>query len=355
MNGQYSAQRFLIVLLLVVALVSIPAGCAPQQETREKAGQPPVVSARTVPVAELQTAAPVEPAVETPIDTHAFQRSDSQSPGASSIVEPAEPPPADSPQDVVITPAAPPEPTGDSWAILIGINNYEDTTVPPLRYAARDAETLCDTLVEHCLFSRDRIALLTDNRGTPPTLSNIDRELDRILAQVSPGDTVVFFFSGLGVLHPRQNLCFMPIDCLVQNLQTTGIAASKVRQRLEGCPAGTKIMLLDCSYAGGNKIADPATARTITTQGVAIVSSCRGEETSFEWPEKEHGLFSYWVIEGIRGQADADRNLAVTFEELYMFAYKNVQETAVATWGTSQSPTRDMNDVAGDIIVARLQ
>jgi uncharacterized caspase-like protein len=113
-------------------------------------------------------------------------------------------------------------------------------------------------------------------------------------------------------------------------------------------------MLLDCSYAGGNKSGDPAAARTLTAQGVAIISSCREEETSFEWPEKEHGLFSYWLIQGLRGQADTDRNHAVTFEELYMFAYKNVQETAVATWGQSQSPTRDMKDVAGDIIVARL-
>jgi hypothetical protein len=61
MNGQYSAQRFLIVL--VVVLISIQAGCARQQETREKEGQQPVVSARTRPVTELPTVAPVEPAV----------------------------------------------------------------------------------------------------------------------------------------------------------------------------------------------------------------------------------------------------------------------------------------------------
>jgi hypothetical protein len=59
-----------------------------------------------------------------------------------------------------------------------------------------------------------------------------------------------------------------------------------------------------------------------------VFSAAGGKEISSSWPEKKHGLFSYYLMKGMRGDADMDNDKNITYGELGDFIKENVSITA---------------------------
>ena len=64
------------------------------------------------------------------------------------------------------------------------------------------------------------------------------------------------------------------------------------------------------------------------TGNVTVFSAAGGKEISSSWPEKKHGLFSYYLMKGMRGDADMDNDKNITYGELGDFIKENVSITA---------------------------
>jgi uncharacterized caspase-like protein len=87
---------------------------------------------------------------------------------------------------------------GGKWAVLIGIDNYFDDTIPPLRYAGADARLLAKVL-EQCGYPRDHFLLRIDaqDRSYLKLLRpRLLEQLAGLLEKAKEGDTVVVYFSG---------------------------------------------------------------------------------------------------------------------------------------------------------------
>jgi uncharacterized caspase-like protein len=74
--------------------------------------------------------------------------------------------------------------------------------------------------------------------------------------------------------------------------------------------------------------------------GTAFLLSSKSEEYSLESQGLRQGVFSHYLIEGLKGEADRDRDKLVTLDELYSYVYKHVREYS----GNLQTPV-----LAGDI------
>jgi uncharacterized caspase-like protein len=74
--------------------------------------------------------------------------------------------------------------------------------------------------------------------------------------------------------------------------------------------------------------------------GTAFLLSSKSEEFSLESQGLRQGIFSHYLIEGLKGQADTNRDNLVSLEELYSFVYRHVREYS----GNLQTPV-----LAGDI------
>ena len=68
--------------------------------------------------------------------------------------------------------------------------------------------------------------------------------------------------------------------------------------------------------------------------GTALIMSSKSDETSLEARGLRHGVFSHFLIRGLKGEADANENKIVTVNELFNFVYRNVREYT----GNLQSP-----------------
>jgi uncharacterized caspase-like protein len=68
-----------------------------------------------------------------------------------------------------------------------------------------------------------------------------------------------------------------------------------------------------------------------------LLLASRGDESSQEYPTEQHGLFTYTLLEGLRGLADSNHDQKVTVAELHNFAVPLVNKLHDPAWG-SQTP-----------------
>jgi len=273
---------------------------------------------------------------------------------------------------------------GNKWAVVIGVNKYQDQNIPLLRYCVADATLVAKQLVEHCGYARERVLTLTDERPEEkhrPLRKNLDEQLRAWLSQAKPGDTVLVYFSGHGFLDDRGQGFLAPQDCDLANLGPSSFQTERLRETMRLCKATQKILVLDCCHAGAGKgigkpiekpIDKPADQEAAkgegvgpsshelgdlfaSAEGLVTIASCRKKETSLEWDEKKQGLFTFYLAAGLGGEADFDRDGIVDHSELYRYVAENVPTTAQQNWNRVQMPVQIIGeDVAGVFALARV-
>ena len=60
--------------------------------------------------------------------------------------------------------------------------------------------------------------------------------------------------------------------------------------------------------------------------GTAIMTSSKQEEVSLEYGGLRQGVFSHFLIKGLKGYADANSDKLVTIDELYSYIYNQVRQ-----------------------------
>ncbi|MGE0755707.1 MAG: caspase family protein, partial [Pirellulaceae bacterium] len=249
---------------------------------------------------------------------------------------------------------------GKSLAILVGVQNY--VSVPKLKYCHNDVRLLENTLKEACRF--DRVVTLTDDNPDPsirPTLGNMVTHLSNWLQVANNGEyqRVLLYFSGHGFRDRNERLYFAPPDCNRQQLELTALPQSYLKQQLDACTqVPVKLLVLDCCHSGegrgdGGVTSAEAALEFRTAKGLLTLASCAGDEVSLEWEDKQQGLFTYWLCQGLRGgemgEADRDRDGVIDSYELHRYLLNHVGETA-ATMTRRQTvklmPSEDWQGVA---------
>jgi hypothetical protein len=170
-------------------------------------------------------------------------------------------------------------------------------------------------------------------------------------------DSILFAFSGHGM--EENGLSYLlPADARTGVLAETAIGVKWIKETLGHASARAKIMILDACHAGAMK--GKADAGRMTekfsseildlAEGFAMLSSCKLNESSYEWEEKQHGVFSYFLCEGLMGYADADGDGIVTVSEASSYVTKMVKEWAFRK-SVQQSPNLEYR-VSGDIALS---
>ncbi len=249
----------------------------------------------------------------------------------------------------------PPTPR-NAVALLFGIGEYHQRErIAPLRYPGRDARALARLLADGdcCGFPRDRVALLTDDHAGR---RNMVRRLSRWLPQQAHGaELVLIYFAGHGVVQPvggRDEGFLLPHDADPDDVIATGIAMSDVARWIEGIDAGAIVVCLDCCHAGSIlpregmtlRAADrdmhiqPSVIQRLGGRGRFLIASCDKGQKSIEAEEFRHGLFTYHLLEGLRGSGDRDGDGLVGVAELFNYVAAAVSRDARERFGREQTP-----------------
>ena len=244
--------------------------------------------------------------------------------------------------------------TADTWAVVVGIDNYQKESVTSLRFAGADAHLFSDTL-EAIGVQPDHIFLYGSDSPPDrrPTRANLVLRLEQLQASIGPKDSLIFFFAGHGI-NVDNNTFLMTEEADPRSLGTLKITSLDGRQLvglLDKANASNSLMILDAcrndpSRGRGdqdNRLDDTAMANLTPSAPVAAqeknratLFACSTGERSYEAEEIKHGYFTYWLTQGIKKAAAPDGK--VTLQTMYSFVQKEVPQATQRDLGKSQVP-----------------
>ena len=247
---------------------------------------------------------------------------------------------------------------GVKWAVIIGINDYNDDGITDLDFAVNDAKKLYDLLIDKNFggFKTGNVRLITDDTEIKPTREDILVALKSLEDNAGPKDTIFIFFSGHGIEEEGESY-FFTRDTRHNIVADTAVARSRFDRTMNRTQAKIQVMFFDACHSGARKdksgsgAMGPDLANYIEQQveGRVMLSSCGLDEVAYEDPKSRHGIFTKYLIDGLRGRADDNGDGVVSASEA-----SNYTSTSVKTWafqnGKKQNPRMRAN-VSGQIIL----
>jgi formylglycine-generating enzyme required for sulfatase activity len=194
------------------------------------------------------------------------------------------------------------------WALIIGVDQYRDSQISPLKGAANDARTLADALVKFAGFPRDQVILLATDQPEErhPTRINILRRLSNLASVVPPDGLLLVSFAGHGM--ERQGRAFLiPSDAQFDACRNDPTGRADAPNPL------TEAYVKGFNFDVRNRE---------VTAFATIYATAVGYR-AYEYSEKRQGYFTWAVVEALSGAA-ANEKGEVVLSSLLKYAQENV-------------------------------
>ena len=222
---------------------------------------------------------------------------------------------------------------GKTRALVIGISRYQ--FIDTLSYAAADAAVFAAYLQSSSFWNIEKgdITVLLNDQAK---YGDLTVQLQQVALQCQPGDNLIFYFSGHGDVETNTifNRGFLLAqDTYSSNYMANGLRVDDLKDLFVTLQTNNVrvIVITDAcrsgKLSGGIKGAEftAAAIKNIWKNEIKILSSQPGQ-LSYEdqkWGNGR-GVFSYYLIRGLNGEADANKDSSVTLAELEMYVGSNV-------------------------------
>jgi hypothetical protein len=203
---------------------------------------------------------------------------------------------------------------GNAYAVVIAVENYQQGSIKPVLHGLADANGFRDVLLKHFNVPKDNVKIWLDADATQNRLLH---ELLYEVTQLGPDDRFFFFYAGHGFFSKGTNRLTtwdshpLNFDGTTVDLETVllkPLRASKCQHNLvfiDACAAG----LDQGDLLSRDVIADMRTADfedlVKTSQYSAAFFSCSPNQKSYSSDTLKHGIWSYYLLSALRGDAPA--------------------------------------------------
>lgn len=241
----------------------------------------------------------------------------------------------------------------DALAIIFGIADYKNTNASAI-YADSDAQIFSDFATNLLGVPSHRVkTLLNKNADEAGMLLATKRWLTRTAMR---GKTDVYiFFAGHGLASDDgSKMYLLPYDGAPELLDKTAILRDELFADISAANPRSVTVFLDTCYSGTTRGTDMlTTSRPITIRALeqsipenfTVMSAAAGDQTAKPLEEAKHGMFSYFLMKGMEGEADADNDNDITAGELHSYVQTNV------TQQSSGSQTPELQGDADRVLV----
>lgn len=226
-------------------------------------------------------------------------------------------------------------------SLFVGIDRYHSPLISDLSCAVHDAHALHGLFGD--AFGTSDSVLLTNEQATRAAILQEIHSLQG----AKPDDVVVIGFSGHG--SDSHHLITHDADPIA--LDVSAIHLDELTDLFSHIPASNLVLLLDCCFAGGAgaKVFNAPVATRASTSAEALLNKISGmgrviftaataEQEAIEDRRLKHGLFTFYVIEALRGAPEIVRAGRVPLLLLFEFVTRCVVEAA-RTIRHQQEPT----------------
>jgi formylglycine-generating enzyme required for sulfatase activity len=232
----------------------------------------------------------------------------------------------------------------NAYAVVIGIGQYREEVIPKVAYAVQDAQAIAGLLETQAGIPKTHIKVLTDARAT---LSDLRNHLgDWLRMRVKADSTVYVYYAGHGTPNLQtQSGAIVPWDGH-PDFPSGLYPLKELEDTLSKLPTKNVVVFLDSCFSGGAgrsviaKGARPMGLQyPVLSQGeVMVLAAATGTQISSDYDKAGHGLFTHYLLAGLQGEADADKDGIVTLKEITPFVRDRVAHTAVEELNREQTP-----------------
>ena len=248
------------------------------------------------------------------------------------------------------------------WAVVIGISKYKN--IPSLKYAANDARAFYRYLTEVNGVPKDHIWLLLDEEATLDKLRSIlGTQLRR---QAGKDDMVIIYLAGHGATEKDATSpdgdglekYILPHNVDPKDFYASAMPMGEMARIFQRISSERLVFISDTCYSGasgGRTIPVVGTRASISGafferlsqgKGRVIITASDANEVSVEKDELKHGVFTFYLLEGLRGKADYDGDGMITIDEIYRYVSTKVPQAT----GQDQHPVKK-GEMNGQIVL----
>jgi len=238
------------------------------------------------------------------------------------------------------------------WAVIVGIDRYPH--IRHLKYAVNDAKAFYNHLIDFSQVPTENVTLLLNQEASLTRLrSTLGTHLKNNAGQ---DDMVIIFFAGHGaterdMMSPDGDgleKYLLPFNADPKDLYATALPMGEISRIFNRIRSDRLVFIADSCYSGASggrtigisgiraNLSDAFFDRVTSGKGRVIISASGANEVSAESDELKQGVFTYYLIEGLKGKADIDRNGLVTVDEAFRFVSQHVPRAT----GQEQHPIK---------------
>ncbi len=234
----------------------------------------------------------------------------------------------------------------NSHAIVIGIEQYRQQ-LPKADYAVADARTVTEYLIKVMGYPEENVVTLTNDRAS---LTDFIKYFEKWLPNnVDKNNSVLIYYSGHGAPNPKSGDAYLvPYDGDPSFLEETGYSLKRLYAALGKLPAKEVIVALDSCFsgAGGRSVlaegARPLVVNmkesAVLPKNMTVLSASTGDQISSTYREKGHGLFTYFLLKGIKNEDVTRSDGSIKLDDLFSYIKPQVERIARKQYNNEQTP-----------------
>jgi uncharacterized caspase-like protein len=166
---------------------------------------------------------------------------------------------------------------------------------------------------------------------------------------VEKGSTVFIYYSGHGAPNPKTSDAYLvPYDGDPSFIDETGYSLKRMYSALGNLPAKEIIVALDSCFsgAGGRSVIAKGSrplvmnlhANIALPKNMTVLSASAGDQISSTYDEKGHGLFTYFMLKGIKNEDVTRSDGSLKIDDLYSYIKPQVERIARKKYNNEQTP-----------------
>jgi peptidoglycan/xylan/chitin deacetylase (PgdA/CDA1 family)/TolA-binding protein len=256
--------------------------------------------------------------------------------------------------------AAPPaaQPYHDSWAAIIGIDNYVNWQ--KLQYAAHDALGVKDLLIQKYNFKPDHIFTLLNGEATRQNILSLLGDKFANPSMVQREDRVLVFYAGHGATRKlasgRELGYIIPVDAGLANYEGSAISMTNFQDISEAIPAKHLLFIMDSCYSGlalmrgGGTLPSQNYLNEISRREARQMFTAGGadQQVADNGPNG-HSVFTWTLLQGLDGRADLNGDGVITATELAAYVAPAVSALSHQTPAFGNLPGTEGGDFIFDL------
>jgi hypothetical protein len=254
------------------------------------------------------------------------------------------------------------KPNPKDWGLIIGIENYQ--RLPKVEFARKDALIVRDYFVRVLGVPDDNIISLIDADATKGRMEGYLKKY--IPANLGKDATLYVYFAGHGMPGVKKGEPYLvPYDADTRFIEQTGYKLISFYQDIYRLKVRHVYVFLDSCFSGMASRAAEALVRGARpalmhvekvrppSSRIISLNATSTNEVSHALYEQRHGLFTYYLLRGLKGDADRDNDGWTSIKELYGYVRSNVRRVSRRMQSEQTPVIVPSSDKVKDIALSR--